>query len=99
MNKHTKTKIPLQSKFYSLRVIFTFPWAVYMCKIMMLLNNFSSETILPIFTTFHVDSTVEIGLRVCSNGHTPLTVTPIYGEKKIELIDTFLFFKTKNCSK
>ena len=59
MNTHTKTKIAevlkltiydwssksfkLQSKFYSARVIFPCPYAVYMYKIMILLNTFSSE--------------------------------------------------------
>ena len=53
-----------------------------MFKIMiLLLNNFSSETIWPIFTKFHVDPNVETGLKVCSNGHAPLTVMPIYGKK------------------
>ena len=52
-------------------------------------------------TKFHVDPTVETGLRVCSSGHAPLTVTPIHG--KIMIIkktpkNTFFFFKTKNCS-
>ena len=46
------------------------------------------------------DPTVETGLRVCSNGHAPLTAMPIYG--KIMIItkkkNTFFFFKTKNCS-
>ena len=43
-------------------------------KIMILLNTFSSEISWPISTKFHIDPTVETGLRVCSNGHTPLTV-------------------------
>ena len=51
-----------------------------MYKIMILLNTFSSEIRWPISTTFHVDPTVETGLRVCSNGHAPLTVMPIYGK-------------------
>ena len=38
-----------------------------MYKIMILLNNFSSGTTWPIFTKFHVDPNVEMGLRVCSN--------------------------------
>ena len=49
---------------------------------MILLNNFSSETTWPVFTKFHVDPTVETGLKVCSNGYTPLTVWSIYGKKK-----------------
>ena len=55
--------------------------AVYMYKIMILLNNFSSETTWPVFTKFHVDPSFEIGFRVYSNGHTPFTVMPIYGRK------------------
>ena len=53
---------------------------VYMYKSMILLNTFSSEISLPISTMVHVDSTVEMGLRVCSNGYAPLTVMPIYGK-------------------
>ena len=53
-----------------------------MYKIMILLNN-SSEIIWPISTQFHVDPTVETGLKVCSNGHAPLTVVPIYGKLMI----------------
>ena len=49
-----------------------------MYKIMILLNTFSSEISLPISTKVHVDPTVEMGLRVCSNGYAPLTVLPIY---------------------
>ena len=62
-------------------IIFPCPYAVYMYKIMILLNNFSSETTWPIFTKFHVDPIVETGLRVWLNGHAPLTVMPIYGKK------------------
>ena len=40
----------------------------------------SSEICWPISTKFHVSPIVETGLRVCSNGHTPLTVMPIYGK-------------------
>ena len=47
---------------------------------MILSNTFSSEISWPISTKFHVDPTVEKGLRVCSNGHALLTVMPIYGE-------------------
>ena len=72
----------LQSYFYSARVIFPFPCAVYMYKIMILLN-FSSETTWPVFTKFHVDPTVETGLTACSNGQAPLTVIPMYGKKII----------------
>ena len=71
----------LRSKFYSAVVNFPCPCAVYMYKIMLLLNN-SLETSWPISTKFHVDPTVEMGLRVCSNGHVLLTVMPIYGKKK-----------------
>ena len=52
-----------------------------MYKIMILLNKFSSETTCPISTKLHVDPTVETGLRVCLNGHTPLNVMPILGKK------------------
>ena len=51
-----------------------------MYKIMILLNTFSSEISWPISTKFHVDPTVEMGLRVCSNGHAPLIVMPIYAK-------------------
>ena len=47
---------------------------------MILFSNFSSETSWLNFTKFHVDPTVEMGLRVCSNGHASLTVMPIYGK-------------------
>ena len=40
-----------------------------MYKIMVLLNNFSSENTWPVFTKFHVDPIVETGLKICSNGH------------------------------
>ena len=53
--------------------------AVCMYKVLMLLINLS-DTTWPIFTKFHVDPTVETGLKFCSNGHTPLTVMPIYGK-------------------
>ena len=49
-------------------------------KIMILLNTFSSQISWPISTKFHVDPTAETGLRVCSNGHTPLTVMHIYSK-------------------
>ena len=71
----------LQSTFYSARFFFPCPFAVYMYKIIILLNTFSSEISWPISTNFHVDPTVEMGLRVCSNVHTPLTVMPICGIK------------------
>ena len=48
---------------------------------MILLNNFSSETTWQISTKFHVKSNVETGWRVCSNGHTPSTVMPIFSKK------------------
>ena len=54
-----------------------------MYKVMILLNNFSSEATWPIFTKFQVDPTVETGLRVYSNGHGPLTFMPIYGKQII----------------
>ena len=56
---------------------------------MILLNTFSSEIIWPFSTKFHVDLTVETGLRVCSNGHAPLIVMPIYGE--IMIIEKHIF--------
>ena len=66
--------------FNSVRVIFPRPDAVYIYKIMILFNTVSSEISWPISTKFHVSPNVETGLRVCSNGHTPLTVMPIYGK-------------------
>ena len=68
-----------------------------MYKVMILLNTFSSEIGWPISTKFHVDPTIETGLKVCSNGHASLTVMPIYG-KMMVIIKTTFFFKTKNCS-
>ena len=47
---------------------------------MILFNIFSSEISRPVSTKFHVDPTVEAGLRVSSNGLAPLTVMPIYGK-------------------
>ena len=46
--------------------------------IIILLNNFSSESTWPIFTKFHVTPAVKMGVRVCSSGHAPLTVMPVY---------------------
>ena len=72
-----------------------------MYRIMILLNTFSSEIIWPISTKFHVDPTVETGLKVCSNGHAQLIIMPIYGKIMIIIIiiiKTFFFFKTKTCS-
>ena len=80
----------LSYKQHSVRFIFHCPYAVYMYKIMILLNTFSSEISWPISTKFHVDPTVERGLKVCSNGHAPLILMPIYGKMMI--------IKTKNCS-
>ena len=40
----------------------------------------SSEISWPISTKFYVDPAVETGLKVCSDGHAPLTVMPVYGE-------------------
>ena len=102
----------LLSTFYSTRFIFPSPYAIYMYKIMILLNAFSSEISWPISTKFHVDPAVETGLRICSNGHASLTVLPIYGKimtkkkkkkKKTKKKDkkkqkTFFFFKTKTFS-
>ena len=47
---------------------------------MILLNTFSSEICWPVSIKFHVDPSVEMGLRVCSTDHEPLTVMPIYGK-------------------
>ena len=55
-----------------------------MYKIMILLNTCSSEISWPISTKFHVDTTVETGLRVCSNDHASLTVMPVYGKIMIK---------------
>ena len=63
-----------------------------MYKIMIL---FPSEIAWPIFTKFHIETNVETGLRVCSNGHTPSTVMPIYDKM---IIKNMFFFKTRNCS-
>ena len=69
--------------FFSARIIFHCLCAVYMYEIMILLNNFTSETTWPISTKFHVDPNVETEVRICSNGHAPLTVMPIYDKKII----------------
>ena len=69
------TKALLQSTFSSAWFIFPCPCAVYMYKIM-IRNQLAN---------FH-DPTVEMGLRVCSNGHVPLTVMPIYGKIMIKHI-------------
>ena len=53
----------LQLKFYSVRITFPCPYVVYMYKIMIWLNNLSSETSWPVITKFHVESAVEMGLR------------------------------------
>ena len=66
--------------------------------IMILLKTFSSEISWSISTNFHVNPTVETGLRVCSNGHARLTVMPIYGKIMVIKNNTFFVFKTKNCS-
>ena len=57
----------------------------------------SSETTWPVFTKFHVDLSVEMGLRVCSNDIAPLTVISIYGKKIMIKKNTFFFFKAKDC--
>ena len=66
-----------------------------MYKIMLLLNIFSSEISWPIPTKFYVDPTVETVLRVCSNGHAPLTVMPIYG-KTMMIIITIIITPTSS---
>ena len=80
MIEEAKASFKLQSTFYSARFIFPCSCAVYMYKIMILLNTLSSEISWPISTKFHVDPIIETGLRVCSNGHAPLSVVPIYGK-------------------
>ena len=55
------------------------------------LNNFSFEIPGPIFFT-HVEPAVKGGLKIYTNGHSPLikmAAMPIYGKKKI------FFFRTK----
>ena len=47
----------LQSKFDSARVIFPGPCAIYIYKIMILLNSFSSETTWPFSIKFHANPT------------------------------------------
>ena len=87
-------KALLQSKFYSARVIFLCPYAVYMYKIMILLT-FPSEIRLPISTKFCVDSTVDWeSVQMV----TLLTVMFMYGKIMITKKNTFFFFKTKNSS-
>ena len=47
------------------------------------LNDFSSETPGPIFFKLHVEPSVQGRLKICSNGHGPLTkmaAMPIYGK-------------------
>ena len=65
----------LHGLFFPCPVLYTF-------KIMVLLNNFSSEATWPVSVKFQVDNTVEMRFRVCSNSHAPLTIMPIYGKKK-----------------
>ena len=65
-------------------VIFPCHCAVYMYKIMILQKPISQ-----IASKFHIDPTVEMWLKVCSNDHAPLTVLPYI----------IFFFKTKNCLK
>ena len=76
-----RKSIKLQLKFYSVSVIFPYPYDVYVYKIMNLLNN-SSETIWPVSTKFHVNPTVESRLRVSSNGHAAPALMPLYGIKE-----------------
>ena len=68
---------------YSARFIFPCPYAIYMYKIMILFKHILFRN-RPISTKFHVDPTVETGFKVCSNGHAPLTVMPIYGKMMIK---------------
>ena len=47
------------------------------------LNDFSSETPVPIFFKVHVDPSVKGGLKICTNGHGPfikMAAMPIYGK-------------------
>ena len=53
---------------------------IFPCPYTLLLNTFSSGISWPISTKFHVDPTVEMELRVCSNSHASLTAMPIYGK-------------------
>ena len=57
------------------------PCSVYMYKIMILLNNFSSETTCPISTDF-----MQTLLLKQDWEFFPLSVMPIYGKKKIKHI-------------
>ena len=64
-------------------------WHVYMYKIMILLNNSSETTYKPI-SKFHIDPTLEMWLRVCSNHHAPLTVLPIYSSSKLRTAEMMI---------
>ena len=47
------------------------------------LNDFSSETPGPVFFKLHVKPSVKGGLKIYTNGHSPLTMMatmPIYGK-------------------
>ena len=47
------------------------------------LNDFSSETPGPIFFKLHVEPSVKYGLKICTNGHSPLikmAAMPIYSK-------------------
>ena len=47
------------------------------------LNDFSSENPGSIFFKLHVEPSVKGGLRICTNGHHPLSkmaIMPIYGK-------------------
>ena len=65
---------------------------------MILLNTLSSEISWPISIKFHADPTVETGLRVCSNGHVPLTDMLIYGKLMIIIIIIIIIKTTHRSS-
>ena len=67
-----------------------------MHKIMILLNNFSSETTWPIFTKFHVDPMVEMGLSLFKWSRSIDCLVRIWLKNNNK--NTFFFFKTKNFS-
>ena len=69
----------------------------YTCiKSLLLLNTLSSEISWPVSTNMSI--LLEMGLKVCSNGHAPLTVMPIYGKIMIIKKISFYFSNDENCS-
>ena len=63
-----------------MRVIFPCP-LLYICINHDIVKQLFGNTF-PVSTKFHANTTVEKGLRVCSNGHAPMIVMPMYGKKK-----------------